>query len=203
MNCTYQLPRKHSVLPQPCPLCGRTDGTYQYVIFNHKNIMSRKAVICRIGHYDRNYYLSRQLQLLFGSREKNSTEPVMHLSRQLDTVLPSSTTPKIKKPSGKIWHSFKVRSSFFRITRDGRTVNLTEYFDAFKEDEGWKTSYTIKPEPWMSDIIKKYGWQMKESLWIARRKVKEYSFLLTKEDLLPKEIKEWFARRKKYHMSPP
>jgi hypothetical protein len=162
-------------------------------------------VICRIGHYDKNYYLSRQLQLLFhsGSREKKESKPITHLPQQLDTVLPLSATPKIKKPSGKIWHSFKVRSTFLSITRDGKTVNLTKYFDEFKEDEGWKTSHTIKTKPWMSDFIKKYGWQMEESLWIARRKVKEYSFpiLLTKEDLLPKEVKEWFARRKKYHMS--
>jgi hypothetical protein len=39
-----------------------------------------------------------------------------------------------------------------------------------------KMSLTIKPKPWMSDYIKKWGWQMipEESLLIARRKVKEY-----------------------------
>jgi hypothetical protein len=149
-----QLPRKRAILPQPCPLCGRTDGNYQYVIFNHKNISSRRAIICRIGHYDKNYYLSRKE------------------SRKLPTI-----GRKIKRPYGRIWHSFKVRP-LFNITRYGKMVNLSQYFDTFKEKDKrrWKTSLTIKPELWMSDYIRKWGWQMipEESLLIARRKVKEY-----------------------------
>lgn len=37
-------------------------------------------------------------------------------------------------------------------------------------------SLTIKTKPWMSDYIKKWGWQMipEGSLLVARRKVKEY-----------------------------
>jgi hypothetical protein len=152
MNCTYQLSRKRAVLPQPCPLCERTDGTYQYIIFNHKNVSSRRAVICRIGHYDRNYYLSRKI------------------GKESPTI-----SRKIKRPYGRIWHSFKVRS-LFNVTYDGKTVNLSRYFDTFREDTSWETSHTIKPEPWMSDYIKKWGWQMipEKSLLIARRKVKEY-----------------------------
>jgi hypothetical protein len=148
------MPRKQAVLPQPCPLCGRTDGTYQYVIFNHKNVSSRRAVVCRIGHYDKNYYLSRKI------------------AKESHTI-----GRKIKRPYGKIWHSFKVRP-LFNITRYGKTVNLSRYFDTFKEEEKsrWKTSLTIKPKPWMSDYVKKWGWQMipEESLLIARRKVKKY-----------------------------
>jgi hypothetical protein len=146
------MPRKQAILPQPCPLCERTDGMYQYVIFNHKNMSSRRAVICRIGHYDENYYLSR----------KESKKPP--ISR------------KIRRPYGKIWHSFKVRP-LFNITRYGKTVNLSRYFEIYKEDKTrQKMSLTIKPEPWMSDYIKKWGWQMipEESLLISRRKVKEY-----------------------------
>jgi hypothetical protein len=62
--------------------------------------------------------------------------------------------------------------------RYGKTVYPSQYFDTFKEDIWWcqKTSLTIKPELWMSDYIRKWGWQMipEESLLIARRKVKEY-----------------------------
>lgn len=147
------MPRKRAILPQPCPLCGRTDGTYQYVIFNHKNVSSRRAVVCRIGHYDSNYYESRK-EAMKPPRIRN-----------------------IKQPYGKIWHSFTVRP-LFNITRYGKTVNLSRYFDTFKEEDErrQKTSITIKPEPWMSDYIKKWGWQMiaEESLLIARRKVKKY-----------------------------
>jgi hypothetical protein len=147
--------KKRAVLPQPCPLCGRTDGTYQYVIFNHKYISSRQAVICRIGHYDKNYYLSRKI------------------GKESPTI-----SRKIKRPYGKIWHSFKVRP-LFNITLEGKTVNLSRFFDTFKEDMlwSWETSLTIKPKPWMSDYIKNWGWQMipEKSLLIARRKVKEYS----------------------------
>jgi hypothetical protein len=140
------------MLPQPCPLCGRTYGTYQYVIFNHKNVSCRRAVICRIGHYDKNYYLSRKI------------------GKESPTI-----SRKIKRPYGKIWHSFKVLP-VFNIIRDRMTVKLSLFFETFKEDMEWEKSLTLKPEPWMSDYIKKWGWQMipEESLWIARRKVKEY-----------------------------
>ena len=136
-NENYELylsmSRKQAILPQPCPLCGRTDGTYQYVIFNHKNVSSRRTVICRIGHFDKNYYLSRKI------------------AKESPTI-----RRKIKRPYGKIWHSFKVRP-LFNVTRYGKTVNLSRYFDTFKEedDRRQKTSITIKPEPWMSDYIKK------------------------------------------------
>ena len=169
------MPRKRAILPQPCPLCGRTDGTYQYVIFNHKNISSRRAVICRIGHYDKNYYLSIK-------KGKES----------------STVGRKVKRPYGKIWHSFKVRP-LFHTTRYGKTVNLSQYFETFTEDEKMeKMSLTIKPKPWMSDYIKKWGWQIipEESLLIARRKVKEYidpSLL----PLLPEQL-DRIKRRKKY-----
>jgi hypothetical protein len=109
--CTYQLPRKRAVLPQPCPLCGRKDGTYQYVIFNHKYRSSRRAVICRIGHYDKNYYLSRKI------------------GKESPTI-----SRKIIRPYGKIWHSFKARPPF-NITRDEKTVHPSQYFDTFKEEE--------------------------------------------------------------------
>jgi hypothetical protein len=79
-------------------------------------------------------------------------------------------------------------------------VNLSQYFDTFEEEMEWETSLTIKPEPWMSEYIKKWGWQMipAESLWMKRRKVKEYidpSLL----PLLPEQL-DWIKRRKKYSM---
>lgn len=99
-----------------------------------------------------------------------------------------------------MWHSFKVRP-LFDITRDGKKVNLSRYFDTFKEDRWWETSLTIKPEPRMSDYIKKWGWQMipEESLGIARRKVKEHPYPGSLP-LLPEQL-DWIKRRKKYPMS--
>lgn len=54
----------------------------------------------------------------------------------------------------------------------------------------------------MTDNIRNWGWQMDESNWTARRRVKKYSFpiLLTNQDLLTEGEKKWFAKRKKYHM---
>ncbi len=107
---------------------------------------------CRIGHYDMNYYMSR----------KEAMEP-----------------PRIRnimRPYSKIWHSFTVRP-LFEITLDGKKINLSRYFEIFKEDKTRrKTSLTIKPKPWLSEYIKRWGWQMipEESLLIARREVKEY-----------------------------
>ncbi len=198
------MPRKRSVLPQPCPLCGRTDGTYQFVIFNNKNITSRHAVICRIGHYDKNYYLKRQLEILSNNREKKAG-PVPHLPPQLEKMLfPPHNILKTKKPCGKVWHCFKVDSSFLWITRDEMEVSLIEYFDASREDEeSRKTSHTVSPTQEISELIKKEGWRMDKSLYMARRKVKEYSFpiLLTKQNLLNEGERKWFAKRKKYRMS--
>ena len=57
----------------------------------------------------------------------------------------------------------------------------------------------------MSDDIKKYGWQMEESLRIARRKVKDgfpFLGLLTKDYFLNEEKQDWFANRKKYRLVP-
>jgi hypothetical protein len=143
-------------LPQPCPLCGRTDGTYQYVIFNHKYTSSRQALICRIGHYDVNYYLSRKI------------------GKESSTI-----HRKIKRPYGKIWHSFKVQPIFI-VTQGGKRVNISKYFDSLKEDKRrGKKSLTIKPEPCMSAYIKKTGWHMIPEEWLyygKRRKVKEYPF---------------------------
>ncbi len=82
----------------------------------------------------------------------------------------------IKRPYGKIWHSFKVRP-LFNVTVDGKTVNLNRYFETLRENKTRrKMSLTIKPKPWLSEYIKRWGWQMipEESLLIARRKVKEY-----------------------------
>ena len=147
------MPRKGAVLPQPCPLCGGTNGTYQYVIFNNGNRSSRRAVVCRIGHYDKNYYESRKVAM----------EP--------------PRIRNIKRPYGKIWHSFEVRT-LFEITRDGKMVNHSQYFETFTEEDETrrKMSLTIKPQPWLSAYIKRWGWQMipEKSLLIARRKVKEY-----------------------------
>ena len=171
------MPRKRAVLPRPCPLCGRTDGTYQYVIFNHEYTSSRNALICRIGHYDTNYYLSRQIG-----------------------KISSTVRSQIKRPYGKTWHSFKVQPTFDILHGRGK-INPGRYFDRrFKRGKGKKvTSITIKPPPGMPDLIKKEGWQMipEESLYNKRRKLKEYP-----NPILTEEEKEWFAKRKKYTRRP-
>ena len=166
-------------------------------------------MICRIGHYYKTYFLKRQLQILLShsrsEKKKKKGPTAQQLAQQSDTALSPSDILKKRKPCGKIWHCFKVRSAYLQITHNEKKVNLTEYFDAFKEDVGWKTSYTIKPEPWMSDDIKKYGWQMEESLRIARRKVKDgfpFLGLLTKDYFLNEEKQDWFANRKKYRLVP-
>ena len=110
-------------------------------------------MVCRIGHYDTNYYESRK-EAMKPPRIRN-----------------------INRPYGKIWHSFTVRP-LFNIALDGKRVNLSRYFETVKEDKTRRKirSLTIKPKPWLSAYIKRWGWQMipEESLLIARRKVKEY-----------------------------
>ena len=40
------------------------------------------------------------------------------------TAIISLIATQNEKPCGKIWYSFKVLSSLFQITHDGKTVNL-------------------------------------------------------------------------------
>jgi hypothetical protein len=167
------VPRKPTELPQPCPLCGRKYGTYQYVIFQPKayqryypgservdrRIKRRSHVICRIGHYDPNYYLAMKR---------------------------GQTKRGIKQPYGKFWHSFTVNWEPVALTREGMTVDLEHYFAEFLDDEWHRTSLTVKPERWMSDKIKEFGWHMVPDrhgllggLQIRRRPVKEYPIPLS------------------------
>ena len=41
------MPAKRKILPRPCPLCGKENGTVQIVIWHNSS-----RVNCRIGHYD-------------------------------------------------------------------------------------------------------------------------------------------------------
>ncbi len=47
------MPAKKKMLPRPCPLCGKENGTVQIVIFS-----SSMEVTCRIAHYDSKKYLN-------------------------------------------------------------------------------------------------------------------------------------------------
>ena len=49
------MPAKRRLLPKPCPICGKDNGTVQIIIFS-----TSKSVICRIGHYDSETYLKSQ-----------------------------------------------------------------------------------------------------------------------------------------------
>jgi len=47
------MPAKRRLLPRPCPICGKENGTVQIIIFS-----TSKSVTCRIGHYDSEMYLN-------------------------------------------------------------------------------------------------------------------------------------------------
>lgn len=47
------MPAKKKMLPRPCPLCGKENGTVQIIIFS-----TSMEVTCRIGHYDSKKYLN-------------------------------------------------------------------------------------------------------------------------------------------------
>lgn len=138
-------------MPAPCPLCGRTDGTYQYVVFNNERRWG-SDVICRIGHYDSNRYDSTR--------------------RALKSKI---TEPRVKWRSGRIWHSFTALAPFGIIVED-KTVSPGQYFVEFPEEKWWKASKTFKQEAWMSDRIRELGWRMvpEKNLSLARRKPKEF-----------------------------
>lgn len=143
------MPRKRSMLPKECPLCGRKDGTFQYVIFNNENSRCRHAVICRIGHYDKNRYAS--------TRGATNSKLIKD---------------KIKWPSGRIWHSFKCQPPFKFIV-DGEPVRAQYYFDAIGDEPWLTTSRTVKPDSIMYENIRNYGWNMTQLL-MRRRTPKEY-----------------------------
>ena len=84
--CTHHLPAKKKILPAPCPICKRQNGTVQLVVFPQ----AQSKLVCRIGHYIAEEY-------------NPSEDKRKHLKIDiLDIEKRNSTT------RGKIWHSFKI-----------------------------------------------------------------------------------------------
>jgi hypothetical protein len=139
------MPRKVKELPRPCPICGRNDGTIQFVIFNHRYGTSNK-LICRIGHYYSDYYNSRKVAL-------------------------NSKFRQINKPYGKRWHNFLTSWRVYQ-KHNGKEVDVTEYFDIIEPDK-WRRSITFTPHN-IHEAIRDEGWKMvpERSLYMRRRKPK-------------------------------
>ncbi len=122
------MPAKRKLLPYPCPICERDNGTIQIVIFDPDG--ESGDVVCRIGHYN--------------SRKYNETKD------KLDNVRNLKLQRKKRRSGGRIWH-------YFRITHLLNEEELIENSIIFRYSHH-KKKVTLSPNSQFINTIKKYGW---------------------------------------------
>lgn len=125
------MPAKQRILPQPCPKCGRKNGTVQLVMFNSPYLPSR-SLICRVGHYDKELY----------------KKPKIKSEKKIDHSIINKNETKFKKVNtrGKVWCSFRIGYE-------------SESIDDIRSLQGGK-SVTSSMSTQFYELIKKNGWRM-------------------------------------------
>ncbi|MEX1053416.1 MAG: hypothetical protein WEC35_03310 [Nitrosopumilaceae archaeon] len=126
------MPTKPKLLPQPCPICSRENGTIQLVIFKKTD-----QVVCRIGHYGRLLYLKQKKQL---ETEKQKIEKLKEENENECGI----------KTRGKFWHSFRIEYLH-------RCDDLKHYSISYNNR---KSITTGSLGSYFSEVVRKYGWRM-------------------------------------------
>lgn len=146
------MPAKKRMLPKPCPICKRKNGTIQLVIF--PNAVSK--LVCRIGHY-----VSEEYSL---PKEKMK-------QLEIDVIDTEKRNPKTR---GKIWHNFTISPR-----SETKNRKLQKYLEKYnKSHNSIKKSITISPEPIFYELIKRTGWCMKpyKNYHGRKRRYSKYHF---------------------------
>ncbi len=132
------MPAKRKLLPNPCPICGRDNGTVQLVYFS-----SLQEIIIRIGHYTSNRY-----------------RKTVRESKKIENNYDKETIDKFdrkKHTNQRAWCSFRLHCSRFPPRLEKKLEKLS--------NGGYKKSVTI-PLPWsVHKIIKQDGWKIQHG-WI-------------------------------------
>ncbi len=148
------MPAKKKILPSPCPICGRNNGTIQIAIFPK----SIQTVVFRIGHYIREEYKP--------TKEERKSFKIDVLDRD----------KRKESTRGKVWHSFTIKPQ-------GSSTEMSKIQDIIDEYESRTTaknkkSISFSPNPEFYEIIKNTGWCMKpyRNYRGRRRKYSDYHF---------------------------
>jgi len=134
-----KMPAKKRLLPRPCPICDKQNGTVQVVIFaNEQNIY------CRVWHYDPKKY------------KKIRTKIVSKISCYFD---PSEELPKITKykdPSrGKRSCNFKIEKDFALENMPPLEQDLDDLTSGYFR---FRKSINYTNPMFLLQSIKKKGW---------------------------------------------
>ena len=156
--CTHHLPTRKKLLPKPCPICKRENGTVQLTVFPN----ARSNFVCRIGHYVAEEYK------LPKDKKKWSDIDTIDLAKRKDSV------------RGKIWHSF-------RIEPKGHTSEIKDLQEHIKQYEKIRYSskrkpITFSPEQIFYELIKETGWCMKPYGYYHGRKRRYSKYHFPKEE---------------------
>ncbi len=137
------MPAKPNLLPQPCPICGKANGTVLIVRFSSEP----DQYLIKIGHYNSEKYRIQQ-------------ELVNALKKEVD-----GGRKKATKSRGRIWDTFRTRYDF--SFDPFPKISYIEEFTNKNTDEVFKKEY-FKDKPYqyktLKDLhnvfnhIKQYGW---------------------------------------------
>lgn len=146
------MPAKKKILPAPCPICNRENGTIQLVVFSESN----SNLVCRIGHYISEEY----------KRDKDKIK-----KGEIDF---QDVDKRNEKTRGKVWHSFRIEPK-----GESKDIEkLQEYIDKYENKRFSKKSISFSPEPIFYELIANTGWCMKpyEKYHGRKRRYSKYHF---------------------------
>ena len=129
------MPAKKKILPRPCPLCGKKNGTVQIVIFS-----TSMEVICRIGHYDSKKFLNPSTV-----REKRSRGKKW-CSFKINRSFAEENMPPLEQDIDDL------QSGYFGKRKSFTYTNHSFFLNAVKE-KGWQG----EGEKYMRDVAKRFG----------------------------------------------
>ena len=142
------------MLPAPCPICKRTNGTVQLVVFPQ----ARSELVCRIGHYIAEEY-------------KPSEDKRKHLKIDILDIDKRNSTAR-----GKIWHSFRIEPKEYTVWMK----ELEKLIEGYENSAGSfkRKSVTFSPKLIFYEIIKHTGWCIKpyENYHGRKRRYSKYHF---------------------------
>lgn len=134
---------KRKLLPRPCPICKRENGTIQFIIFRKR---WEDRLICRIGHYIPEKY--KPTRIAIGDKNALKNMPDVIKKRGPET-------------GGRVWHSFTIDPSL----AEHNSTELSDYLEKLERFAEspinlHKTSVAIVPDSCFLQLIEENGWCM-------------------------------------------
>ncbi len=132
------MPAKRSLLPRPCPICGKSYGTMQVIIF----LDYRENVTCRIGHYDAEAY--KKIKKIHKTQMLNPANSNDHFQQEIRIMQ-------------RHWCSFRIDKNF----AETHIIPLEDDIEFLEEGSGnrnFRKSITYSYISMLKDAIREKGW---------------------------------------------